>query len=415
MARSPGMATRDGDGLGGVNADAAADGGAHPTPLVAKHDEGLAAAPAATATPGARLFVCGQQTKALNAQLSVLLALPPAGPTRKQAAGAASHGRRRQCDHVTVKAAMPPFNRREGMRLLPGTVEFDAPVFGPAIADALVALFDAPGMAALAAELGVLVPRRRLDPFVQGKAAKVQALVEAARARTDCRSGANAAAVGALAGFLAAFERLAPASVTTVGEWRAFCGAHCPEGWETHLHYDNVLPFCFGFEPATAKALRAHAYAGTDLEAYSLRWLVKALNGYAPEGCIGDVVNLAFAMQHPAPPAALSNIDHSEGAVVAALADLKEAIGAKGFTGKGLWIPTHLCHDGESDDTLSWLLLEHVRRKLGAAPLHVLAQLPTDKRLDGAAAHFARKGCAVFRDGDSRNAEAALKNLGHLK
>jgi len=35
-------------------------------------------------------------------------------------------------------------------------------------------------------------------------------------------------------------------------------------------------------------------------------------------------------------------------------------------------------------------------------------------RLDGAAAHFVRKGCAVFRDDDSRNAEAALKNLGHL-
>jgi len=346
----------------------------------------------------ARLFVCGQQTVSLNSELAGFVGMRTV---------------------TSVKAAMPPFNRRESMQLYAGTVEFNAPVFGPSILNATMALFDSPEMAALAAELGVRVPQYQLSTFVQKKAAKVKVLVEAARARADCGAGANATAVENLANFVAAFEKLTPASVPDLKSWRTFCDGHCPAGWEEHLHFDHVLTFCFGFEPATAKALRVQKHSETDpktgrvetkdLENYSVRWLAKALGAYGPEGCLGDVVNLALAMLHAAPPA-----DMSEGAIVFTLSSLKEVLDGPTFSGDGLWIPTHLCHDGESDDTLSWLLLERVRRKLGVEPLRVLAQLPTDARLDGAAAHFVRKGCAVFRDDDSRNAEAALKNLGHL-
>ena len=63
---------------------------------------------------------------------------------------------------------------------------------------------------------------------------------------------------------------------------------------------------------------------------------------------------------------------------------------------EGLWLPTHLQHDCELDDTLSWLLLERVRQLRGGE-LKVLVQLPPDARLDAAAAHFASKGGLVFR------------------
>ena len=79
-----------------------------------------------------------------------------------------------------------------------------------------------------------------------------------------------------------------------------------------------------------------------------------------------------------------------------------------------LWVPTHLQHDAESDDTLSWLLLVRVRRLLRREALRVLVQLGTDSSLDPIAAHMARRGACVFRDPDSRNGEAVLKNFAHL-
>ena len=50
-----------------------------------------------------------------------------------------------------VKAAMPPFNRRPDMKTFETTVEYNAPVFGPAISKALMAIFEGDEMKALAA------------------------------------------------------------------------------------------------------------------------------------------------------------------------------------------------------------------------------------------------------------------------
>ena len=51
---------------------------------------------------------------------------------------------------------------------------------------------------------------------------------------------------------------------------------------------------------------------------------------------------------------------------------------------------------------------------LRAPQLRVIAQVSTDARLDGVAALLASKGNLVFRDDDSRNAEAVLKNFAHI-
>ena len=112
-----------------------------------------------------RLYVCGQQTEGLNAQLASFL------------------GWRTLVQ--PVKAAMPPFNRRPGMVTLPTTVEFNAPVFGPAIANATMSLYDSPEMRALAMELGIHIPDYRFDSFVQKKHIKVNDLVAVAEAREE--------------------------------------------------------------------------------------------------------------------------------------------------------------------------------------------------------------------------------------
>ena len=352
---------------------------------------------------GARLYVCGQQTGSLNAQLTTFLG-----------------GRRLQ---QPVKAAMPPFNRRPDMTPLPTTVEFNAPVFGPQIANATMALFEGGEMAALADELGVRIPTYQISGFVQKKAVKVKTLVEVARARADCASGANAAAITKLDGFISAFEKLSAADVPNLEAWRAFVGTHCPKGWEGKLHFDHVLTYCFGFEQATAKALREHKHETKDpktgevevkkLEEFSVRWLSKGLGAYGPVGCLGDAVNLVLAMLYDAEPA-----DKSESALVDALMLMKhllsEAAMGRPSALAALWRPTHLQHDCESDDTLAWLLLERMRRLLRSEPLRVLAQVGEDPRLDTLAAHLASKGNIVFRDADSRNVEAVLKNFAHL-
>ena len=123
----------------------------------------LAAQPDATSSDAeAYLYVCGQQTSALNLELTKFL------------------GWRKL--EQPVKAAMPPFNRRPDMKTFETTVEYNAPVFGPQIANATMALFGSPEMEALATELGVRIPRYQLSAFVQKKAPKVKALVAVARA-----------------------------------------------------------------------------------------------------------------------------------------------------------------------------------------------------------------------------------------
>ena len=352
----------------------------------------------------ARLYVCGQQTAGLNTQLASFLGWRTLAQP--------------------VKAAMPPFNRRPDMVMLATTVEFNAPVFGPAIANATMSLYDSPEMHALAAELGIHIPNYRFDSFVQKKHVKVHDLVATAKARPDCASAANAAAIIKLERFLTEFGLLKTADVPDLKAWLAFCGRHAPAGWEQKLHFDHILPFCFGFEPATAAELAAHQHTTVDaktgatevksLQEWSLRWLSKAFGAYGPEGCLGDAVNLCLAMQNPAPPA-----DSSEAALVAALGRLQRSMerAAAGDASElaALWLPTHLLHDAESDDTLSWLLLERVRRLLGAEPLRVMLQLGPEAKLDKVAAHMANKGGAVvWRDAGSKNGDAVLKNHAHI-
>ncbi len=182
------------------------------------------------------------------------------------------------------------------------------------------------------------------------------------------------------------------------------------------------------------------------LEEWSVRWLSKALSAYAPEGCLGDVVNLALGLFHAEAP---SKEAMSEANIVKCLRTLGRRIEqgqmcalrshcvlclprgparrrparhpplrpnppAARIRRDGLWIPTHLQHDCELDDTLAWLLLERLCQLAAASPPRVLVQLPTESRFDKPAGHFRNHGGSVFRDPDSKNADPVSKNLAHL-
>ncbi len=98
----------------------------------------------------ARLFVCGQQTAKLQTELVSFLGWRTLNG---------------------VKAASPPFNLRADVKPLAGTKMFNAPVFGPAITNATMALFASPEMTALAKKVaaaphakGPARPLRRSHP-----------------------------------------------------------------------------------------------------------------------------------------------------------------------------------------------------------------------------------------------------------
>eukprot|EP00929_Paragymnodinium_shiwhaense_P003272 TRINITY_DN103719_c0_g1_i1.p1 TRINITY_DN103719_c0_g1~~TRINITY_DN103719_c0_g1_i1.p1 ORF type:complete len:385 (+),score=82.17 TRINITY_DN103719_c0_g1_i1:107-1261(+) len=357
-----------------------------------------------------RVFMCNQHTASSAEQIADWLALPE-GAVR------------------SMRASMPPFNRRDGTVLPIDLASINVPVFGPKINSAIMRLFEPSGLRALADEIGVRIPVYAVDSFLGTKLNTLEVLLAAARGRADC-GGCTRTAVDQLGAFLAFFKKeVSKPSVSSPEEWRRRVSPYVEPGWEDRLHFDAVLSN-FGFDEQSAAALRQQQHMLKDptsgtrqpvtLEHFSVRWLSKALDAYKPVGCLADVANLVFALTDNHREA-----DASEGRVaevVARLADEVATFSAGGcFPPSVQWLPARLVHDGESDDTLSWLLLEFLHRRLDLQrtsrsqrqTLAVLVQLPTEPRLDDVAAKLgSRANCTVFRDPDSRNAKAVMKNFG---
>ena len=274
----------------------------------------------------------------------------------------------------SIKVSLPPFNKR-GVPLPQGAKEVNVPVFGAAIPKEIMKCFEGKEIKEHAKELGVNIPGYKLQSFVQGKMFKVKVLVQAARDLGTCDEPADK-----LEAFVEAFETLTPEEVPDPVAWKRFVEQHVALGWERRLHFDHVLQN-FGFDDATAKKLRKTLHketdqktneeTSTDLETYAFRWLGKAFTGYNVTGCLTDVANLLFAMdqQHSDPKEGEANLGELE------VADTLSRVVEKVTKGNlaGLWVPTHLVHDSETDDLLCWLLLEHIHRELGSE-LEVLVQ-----------------------------------------
>ena len=63
----------------------------------------------------------------------------------------------------------------------------------------------------------------------------------------------------------------------------------------------------------------------------------------------------------------------SELKTVETIKEVSDKINKRDFS--GLWIPTHLIHDCEVDDVLTWLLLTNIHKQIGSS-LKTLIQLP---------------------------------------
>jgi hypothetical protein len=175
-----------------------------------------------------------------------------------------------------------------------------------------------------------------------------------------------------------------------------------------------------------------------DLETFSFRWLGKAFSGYNVKGCLTDVVNLVFAMAELG-----DDGKDPKGLAESEIADKITEVVTKVNRSdlSGLWVPTHIVHDSESDDLLCWLLLEQIHKTLGSdlqvlvqfppvrraaartsplapRPSQLTAAAPTHAQSNAADLHeyvqkmSARKNVTYFHDRDSKNERAVRGAIG---
>ena len=280
----------------------------------------------------------------------------------------------------SLKVSLPPFNVPKTITLLLMNKSYNVPTFGVMIPKAIMPLFESEAIKAMAEELSIRIPQYTLDSFVQKKMFKVKILVQAARDLGGWDEQADR-----LERFATAFENLAVTEINGPDEWKRFVEQHVAAGWESRLHFDHVLQN-FGFDDDVAKKLRGTKHTETDgktgevtshdLETFSFRWLGKAFSGYNVKGCLTDVVNLVFAMAELG-----DDGKDPKGLAESEIADKITEVVTKVNRSdlSGLWVPTHIVHDSESDDLLCWLLLEQIHKTLGS-DLQVLVQFPPVRR-----------------------------------
>ena len=295
----------------------------------------------------------------------------------------------------------------------------NVPVYGLAMREIVMGILEDDNIRQVALDHRLPLPTRVLDTWLQKKVHKITPLVSAAR-----ETGHDARR---LEQFITAFSELDAASIDTPEAWDQFVHQFITirpgDDWRELLHFDHVLSL-FGFDVAAAAALRsvtvseeaAGEQRGTGnqqtLEQTSLRWLSKFLCAYGPKGCFGDVVNLAFAVLSVA----------SEGHTEASTCDVLKRFGMllrrASYEGRtafdGLWIPTHLVHDAESDDIMTLAILQYMHEVSGTE-LQVLVQLPSEPTFDPLAEKFTTgpgaSNCQVYRDAQSRNGAAIASHF----
>lgn len=320
-----------------------------------------------------------------------------------------------ECD--SVKISTPPFNIRLNVPLPQGAVALNIATFGVKLPRVIMKLFQDTEVLEISRNFGIPIPKYAMDTFVQKKMPKVLDLVAEARKPELEFDDADLKAVDKLESFAKAFGKLDGKAMSGPEEFQTFVEQHVAPGWEDHLHFDSVLIKNFGFSESVSEKLRnskikvieKDVESEVSLEHHALRWLTKAFKGYGPVGCLTDVVNLVYAMLNiPQPDKA------SEEAAMDAVSKFQEKMDQRQFD--DLWIPTHLAHDAESDDSLSWLLLEHLH-KLRGTRLEVLIQLPAEEKLNDVCdllKNYKDKFVQVFRDQDSSNGKAVGGTWGPL-
>jgi hypothetical protein len=320
----------------------------------------------------------------------------------------------------SIKVSAPPFNTRLDKQWLPeDSVSFNIATYGARLPRVIMKIYETESMKELAKALQIPVPHYSLDNFVQKKMAKVQDMINKARDADFNLDAKNLEAVDKLEKFCKDFENLdKPGGLQITGPdaWDEFVSGHVRSGWEDHLHFEVVLVECFGFDKEVSDRLRTATIPVTEkgkttdvaFEHHALRWLTKAFKGYGPVGCLTDVVNMLYAIMNLPEPT-----EASERNVIDVVEQFENRLKQGDLS--GLWIPTHFAHDAESDDCLSWLLLEYIHN-LQKTQLEVLVQLsnhpdqqPENMDLIVSKSHPVAPRMQVFRDHDSGNGKPVFQ------
>ena len=305
-----------------------------------------------------------------------------------------------------VRASAPDFNERKVAEWT-ATRRYNVPSYGMLVPAAVYDLFDCNELQGLAREFKMPTPVYKFDTFVHGKAHKIGKLVNHLRtlpATADCKVGVVA---DNLERFLVAYQALNADEIKSAGDWEAFlkqCGL--PVDWKRKLHFDHVLCM-FGATPELSRQIQETTFDDrgeqVTYERYSYRWLSKAIGGYKVAGCITDVLNLIYAVM------GVEGKGHSEYQAAETVHAFTSALRRKDLN--GMWIPEVFGHDAETDDVLSWILLEYLHILQGTS-LCVVVQLPVSDDLDELEALLTVSRGHAFRDPDSGNLKAVMKNHG---
>jgi hypothetical protein len=268
--------------------------------------------------------------------------------------------------------------------------------------------FEHPAISKMRVEKGIPISEYAMDTFVQKKMPKALDLVTAAQ-EMNLDPG-DQTALTKYKHFCEEFQSL-DGSKMNVEVWQKFISKHNPKGWEENLRFDEVLVKNFCFSKDTSDKLRTMTkqveekgeMTEVNYEQHSLRWLTKAYKAYGPVGCQTDLINLAFAMMKVEPP---KEADESQALEV--FQKFKDKLVNKDV--KDMWIPTHLIHDGEIDDALTWLVLEYVH-SLQGTNLKVIIQMPQDDSCEQVCKFMESHPMKprTFRDSDSGNAKNFVK------
>ena len=324
--------------------------------------------------------------------------------------------------HLTgdLDISAPPFNVKNANEVWKDleSARINAKVIGMRIPEEVNRILQDPRIQAVASQLRVPLPVYQVDEFCRGKASKVNVMVKFMKDLPDTNpeeeskdtwptveecahiSGCS----DRIDAFLTALAALDTATIVSQDNWEAFLRSqNIAVDWKTRMDFADVLGL-FGLTQSEADFVRASGFTKpsgrtTTYQDECLRWLPRLVGCYKLNGCVTDVVNLAYACLRVDPT------DHSESDVATTVRRFADAVLA-GDTNL-LKVHTVYGHDMESDDGICWVILQYLNTLCGTN-LRVIVQLPPGA--ETLVTLCTSSNAASFMDPKSGNLEA-LQNI----
>ncbi len=256
------------------------------------------------------------------------------------------------------RCSNPPFNERnEPLWNIHNITNFNIPVYGVLIPAAVATILENRTFVAHCHAHDIYIPNYEFNLFCQSK--------------IDTIRGVSTQ----IDEFADAIENLTVDDIKSTADWNNFmrsCGF--PQDWSSNLHHDDLRKM-FNIEHVP-------------------KWLPKNMMLWNLKGCLTDIVNMVFMLQDIKPDNAMTEQEISN--VITVFAG---RLTRKDF--RMPWMPDVLVEDEESDDVFTRGILTYMN-----PDLKVIVQLPKVNGFDDLDTRLSNSGYEVFRDHDSKNAQA---------